>query len=270
MRAIGPLIAALVAVVLVLSGALFNVDQRQNAVVFQLGEVKEVISSPGLHFKWPMIQNVRYFDMRILSYDDVEPLRFITSEKKPVLVDSFVKWRIKDVSRSTSACRATSSARRRASGRPSSDSLQRRVRQAYRARRRFGAARRDHGGGARQGRPGPAPHRRRDHRRAAEARRPAAGSQRVGVPPDGGRAQARGERAAFHGRGRGRAHPRRRGPAARGDPGGSLSRRAARQGRRRRQGDRHLRRRRSRRIPSSTPSTAAWRPTARASAARAT
>jgi modulator of FtsH protease HflC len=98
MRAIGPLIAALVAVVLVLSGALFTVDQRQNAIVFQLGEVKDVIQSPGLHFKWPMIQNVRYFDMRILSYDDVEPLRFITSEKKPVLVDSYVKWRINDVS----------------------------------------------------------------------------------------------------------------------------------------------------------------------------
>jgi membrane protease subunit HflC len=98
MRAIGPLVAALVAVVLVLSGALFSVDQRQNAIVFQLGEVKEVIKSPGLHFKWPMIQNVRYFDMRILSYDDVEPLRFITSEKKPVLVDSYVKWRIKNVS----------------------------------------------------------------------------------------------------------------------------------------------------------------------------
>jgi membrane protease subunit HflC len=98
MRAIGPLIAALVAVVLVLSGALFTVDQRQNAIVFQLGEVKDVVRSPGLHFKWPMIQNVRYFDMRILSYDDVEPLRFITSEKKPVLVDSYVKWRINDVS----------------------------------------------------------------------------------------------------------------------------------------------------------------------------
>jgi len=44
-----------------------------------------------------MIQNVRLFDMRILSYDDAEPLRFITSEKKPVLVDSYVKWRIVDV-----------------------------------------------------------------------------------------------------------------------------------------------------------------------------
>jgi modulator of FtsH protease HflC len=97
MRAIGPLVAALIAVALVISGALFTVDQRQNALVFQLGEVKEIITKPGLNFKWPMIQNVRFFDMRILSYDDAEPLRFITSEKKPVLVDSYVKWRIIDV-----------------------------------------------------------------------------------------------------------------------------------------------------------------------------
>ncbi|MGA7985649.1 MAG: protease modulator HflC [Burkholderiales bacterium] len=97
MRAIGPLVAALVAVLLVISGTLFSVDQRYNAIVFQLGEIKSVVSAPGLHFKWPLLQNVRQFDMRILSYDDPEPLRFITSEKKPVLVDSFVMWRIKDV-----------------------------------------------------------------------------------------------------------------------------------------------------------------------------
>jgi len=65
--------------------------------VFQLGEVKDVIAKPGLHFKLPLMQNVRYFDMRIQTFDDAEPLRFITSEKKPVLVDSFVKWRILDV-----------------------------------------------------------------------------------------------------------------------------------------------------------------------------
>ncbi len=82
---------------LIASSTLFTVDQRQNAMVFQLGEVKEVVTRPGLHFKWPLIQNVRHFDMRILTFDDAEPLRFITSEKKPLLVDSFVKWRIIDV-----------------------------------------------------------------------------------------------------------------------------------------------------------------------------
>jgi modulator of FtsH protease HflC len=97
MKAIGPILAALLIAVLIASSALFTVDQRQNAIVFQLGEVKEVITRSGLHFKWPLIQNVRVFDMRILTFDDPEPLRFLTSGNRPVLVDSFVKWRISDV-----------------------------------------------------------------------------------------------------------------------------------------------------------------------------
>ena len=96
MRALGPIVAALVAVALIVSGSLFTVDQRQNSIVFQLGEVREVVTTPGLHFKWPLVQNVRSFDMRILTYDDAEPLRFLTAGNKPVLVDSFVKWRIVD------------------------------------------------------------------------------------------------------------------------------------------------------------------------------
>jgi membrane protease subunit HflC len=96
-RALGPVIALLVVVVLLVSSTLFTVDQRQNAIVFQLGEVKEVVQRSGLHFKWPLLQNVRLFDMRILTYDDAEPLRFLTQGNRPVLVDSFVKWRIADV-----------------------------------------------------------------------------------------------------------------------------------------------------------------------------
>jgi membrane protease subunit HflC len=96
-RILGPVLGVVIALILIASGTLYTVDQRQNAIIDQLGEVKEVITAPGLHFKWPLIQKVRYFDMRILTYDDAEPLRFITSEKKPVLVDSFVKWRIVDV-----------------------------------------------------------------------------------------------------------------------------------------------------------------------------
>lgn len=93
-----PFFLALVFAVFVTAGAmLFTVDQRQYAIIFQLGEIKEVIKEPGLTFKWPMIQNVRYFDRRILTLDSVEPERFLTAEKKPVLVDSFVKWRIADV-----------------------------------------------------------------------------------------------------------------------------------------------------------------------------
>jgi membrane protease subunit HflC len=90
-------IALLFAVFVTLGAMLFTVDQRQYAIVFQLGEIKDVIKEPGLSFKWPMIQNVRYFDRRILTLDSVEPERFLTAEKKPVLVDSFVKWRIADV-----------------------------------------------------------------------------------------------------------------------------------------------------------------------------
>jgi membrane protease subunit HflC len=97
MRALGPIVAVLAVLALLVSSAMFTVDQRQNAIVFQLGEVKEVVQRSGLHFKWPLLQNVRHFDMRILTFDDAEPLRFLTQGNRPVLVDSFVKWRIADV-----------------------------------------------------------------------------------------------------------------------------------------------------------------------------
>ena len=90
------LIGAVAALVL-LSMSVFVVDQRQDAIVFQLGEVVSVKTDPGLYFKVPLMQNVRYFDSRILTLDTVDPERFITAEKKNVLVDSFVKWRIVDV-----------------------------------------------------------------------------------------------------------------------------------------------------------------------------
>lgn len=75
----------------------FVVDQRQYAVVFALGEIKEVVSRPGLHFKLPPpFQNVQYFDNRILTIDTADVDRFITSEKLNVQIDTFVKWRIAD------------------------------------------------------------------------------------------------------------------------------------------------------------------------------
>jgi len=89
--------SAFMAALVVAAMTLFTVDQRQYAIIFQLGEVKEVIREPGLAFKWPLIQNVRVFDKRILTLDTAEPERFLTAEKKPVLVDSYVKWRIHDV-----------------------------------------------------------------------------------------------------------------------------------------------------------------------------
>jgi membrane protease subunit HflC len=80
---------------MILSSTVFVVDQRRFAIVFALGEVREVISEPGLHFKLPPpFQNVIYLDKRILTLDTPDADRFITAEKKNILVDAFVKWRI--------------------------------------------------------------------------------------------------------------------------------------------------------------------------------
>ena len=86
--------AFVVMVVLTLSA--YTVDEREYAIVFRLGEIVSVKKSPGLYFKMPLVENVRYFDKRILTLNWDEPDRFITSEKKNVLVDSFVKWHIVD------------------------------------------------------------------------------------------------------------------------------------------------------------------------------
>ena len=95
-RIVAALIAGFIAIML-LSSTMFVVDQRKYAIVFALGEVKEVISEPGLYFKLPPpFQNVMYLDKRVLTIDTPEPERFITAEKKNILVDAFVKWRIAD------------------------------------------------------------------------------------------------------------------------------------------------------------------------------
>jgi len=96
-KKIGNVLIAAAVVLILLSMSMFVVDQRQNAIVFQLGEIVRVITKPGLYFKIPLMQNVRYFDSRILTLDTGEPERYITAEKKNVMVDSFVKWRIIDV-----------------------------------------------------------------------------------------------------------------------------------------------------------------------------
>lgn len=89
---------ALVAALFVGSLSMFIVYEWERAVLLQLGEIVKTDFEPGLHFKWPFINNVRKFDARILTLD-VEPERFLTSEKKNVIVDSFVKWRIDDLTR---------------------------------------------------------------------------------------------------------------------------------------------------------------------------
>ena len=96
-RNLGAIVIVIVALLILASLSLFIVDQRQNAIVFRLGEVVRVINKPGLYAKIPLLDNTRFFDTRILTIDSAEPERFLTSEKKNVLVDLFVKWRITDV-----------------------------------------------------------------------------------------------------------------------------------------------------------------------------
>ena len=99
MKSLGTILVAVLVGLVVLSMSAFTVDQREYAMVFRLGEIVSVKKEPGLYFKVPMVENVRYFEKRIMTLDWVEPDRFITSEKKNVLVDSFVKWRIADPAR---------------------------------------------------------------------------------------------------------------------------------------------------------------------------
>ena len=87
-------IVPLAAVLLWLS--VFTVDERQEVIKFQFGEIIEADYEPGIHLKIPFINNVRKFDNRILTIDQ-KPERFLTQEKKDLIVDSYVKWRIKDV-----------------------------------------------------------------------------------------------------------------------------------------------------------------------------
>ena len=81
---------------LIIWASVFTVDMRQRAILFKFGEILASDFEPGLHFKMPLINNVRKFDKRILTIDQ-QPERFLTAEKKDLIVDSYVKWRIADV-----------------------------------------------------------------------------------------------------------------------------------------------------------------------------
>lgn len=90
-----PMIAAFFVVIGLLSSTVFIVDQRKYAAVFAFGELVRVIEEPGLQFKLPPpFQSVQFFERRILTIDTPDAERFITAEKKNLLVDSYVKWRI--------------------------------------------------------------------------------------------------------------------------------------------------------------------------------
>ena len=94
---LGLTLVVAVILLIVVSMSVFVVDTRQKAIVFRFGEIVYVINKPGLYVKIPLIDNVRYFDARLLTIDSAEPERFLTKEKKNVLVDLFVKWQISDV-----------------------------------------------------------------------------------------------------------------------------------------------------------------------------
>jgi len=86
----------LAAAMLIASLSIFTVNEREKAVKFRLGEIVKTDYEPGLHFQTPFVNNVRKFDARVQTLDAAAE-RYLTGEKKNLIVDSFVKWRIKDV-----------------------------------------------------------------------------------------------------------------------------------------------------------------------------
>ncbi|MCM2327022.1 MAG: protease modulator HflC [Lysobacter sp.] len=90
-------LVVIVVALLIVSMSVYTVDQRKAAIKFQLGEVISMQTDPGLYFMVPILQNVRLYDTRIQTLDTKDAERFLTSENKNVLVDSFVKWRVTDV-----------------------------------------------------------------------------------------------------------------------------------------------------------------------------
>ncbi|MGN6529898.1 MAG: protease modulator HflC [Burkholderiaceae bacterium] len=90
-----PLIGLLL-VLLVASSSLFVVDQKHVAVIKTFGEIKEVVTEPGLQFNWPLVQTVSMLDKRIQTLSSSEPRAIFTAEKQSLVVDWMVKWRISD------------------------------------------------------------------------------------------------------------------------------------------------------------------------------
>ena len=89
------LIAGFVLLLLLIM-SVFTVDQTQYALVFRLGKIVNVIKTPGINFKVPLLDDVKYFENRIVTLDWEQSAEIVTSENKTMLVDSFVKWRIID------------------------------------------------------------------------------------------------------------------------------------------------------------------------------
>lgn len=78
------------------STSIYTLDQRVNALVISLGEVRKVVEEPGLHFKWPLIEEVRTIEKRNLTLESPEPVSFLTSDKRNLVIEWFVKWRVNE------------------------------------------------------------------------------------------------------------------------------------------------------------------------------
>jgi modulator of FtsH protease HflC len=99
MNRIGFIAASVLIALALLSSTIFVVDQRQFGVVYALGQIKEVITEPGLNFKLPPpFQNVSYIDKRLLTLDSADTDPMLTAEKQRVVIDWYVRWRITDPS----------------------------------------------------------------------------------------------------------------------------------------------------------------------------
>lgn len=96
MNKLGFVLTSLLVALAIVSSMLFVVDQRQFGVVYQLGEIKKVITEPGLNFKLPVIQNVSYIDKRLLTLESTDSEPTLTAEKQRVVIDWYVRWRISE------------------------------------------------------------------------------------------------------------------------------------------------------------------------------
>ena len=97
MNRIGLIFSSFLVLIALASSTLFVVDQRQFGVVYALGQIKEVITEPGLNFKLPPpFQNVSYIDKRLLTLDSSNTEPMLTAEKQRVVIDWYVRWRISE------------------------------------------------------------------------------------------------------------------------------------------------------------------------------
>lgn len=96
MNKLGFIVTSFLVALAFLSATFFVVDQRQFGVVFQLGEIKKVVTEPGLGWKIPLVQNVSYIDKRLLTLESSDAEPTLTAEKQRVVIDWYVRWRISE------------------------------------------------------------------------------------------------------------------------------------------------------------------------------